>query len=167
MLASFLISLVFSVSAAHAGLLPTKSGNFQEMDDPCQQYSLCGSKGFTYWQDLTKTLAIPYPMDKPDDYFIYKNWYRCTLEDRSGGGQQIQEDLIHRGFSPINDYKMWHVSSLQSKNGQADEETSYENMVNTDDGVIIATYNWRPLDSQKKLQWYLMESSSGFSSILM
>ncbi|KAI4277173.1 MAG: hypothetical protein LQ337_001992, partial [Flavoplaca oasis] len=80
---------------------------------------------------------------------------------------QIQEDLIHRGFSPINDYKMWHVSSLQSKNGQADEETSYENMVNTDDGVIIATYNWRPLDSQKKLQWYLMESSSGFSSILI
>ena len=160
MLASFLISLVYSVSDAHAGLLPTKSGNFQEMDDPCQQYSLCGSKGFTYWQDLTKTLTAPYPMDKPDDFDLYRNWYICTLEDRSGGGQQIEEDLINRGFSPVDNYKMWHVSSLQSKNGQADEETSYENMFNTDDGVIIATYNWRPLDSQKKLQWYSKVSSA-------
>ncbi len=154
MLGSFLVLLVCSVLNAHAGLLPIKSGNFQEMDDPCQQYSLCGSRGFTYWQDLTKTLGIPHPMDKPDDFEIYKNWYRYTLVDHSGGGQQIQEDLIHRGFSPIDNYKMWHVSSLQSKTGQADEETSYENMFNAEDGVIIATYNWRPLDSQKKLQWY-------------
>lgn len=159
MLASFLIILAVSLlpaqRLAQAGLVPTMptSGNFQEMDNPCQQYSLCGSKGLQYWRNLTTTLASPTPADKDDDFSIYKTWYRCTLEDRAGGGQEVEQDLIGRGLSPVDDYKMWHVSSLRSQNGKADQETSYENMFNTDDGVIIATYNWRPLDSQKKLQW--------------
>ncbi|KAI4238271.1 MAG: hypothetical protein LQ349_001218 [Xanthoria aureola] len=158
MLASFLMLLPVSVlpaQLAHAALLPTTptSGNFQEMDSPCQQYSLCGSKGLQYWRDLIATLASPFPADKDDDFHIYKDWYHCTLEDRAGAGQEVEHDLTGRGLSSIDDYKMWHVSSLHSKNGNADRETSYENLFNTHDGVIIATYNWRPLDSQKKLQW--------------
>ncbi|KAL8993788.1 MAG: hypothetical protein Q9169_006077 [Polycauliona sp. 2 TL-2023] len=137
-----------------AGLLRTTStsGNFQEMDDPCQQYSLCGSKGVQYWRDLLRILATPNPADKEDDFDIYKTWYHCTVEDRAGGGQQVERDLIQRHLSPVDDYKMWHVSSMESIGGMADEETSYENMFNTDDGIIIATYNWRSFDSQKKLQ---------------
>ena len=158
MLASFLMLLPVSVlpaQLAHAALLPTTptSGNFQEMDSPCQQYSLCGSKGLQYWRDLIATLASPFPADKDDDFHIYKDWYHCTLEDRAGAGQEVEHDLTGRGLSSIDDYKMWHVSSLHSKNGNADRETSYENLFNTNDGVIIATYNWRPLDSQKRLQW--------------
>ncbi|KAL8668789.1 MAG: hypothetical protein Q9168_006593 [Polycauliona sp. 1 TL-2023] len=149
------VSILLAQRVALAGLLrtTTTSGNFQEMDYPCQQYSLCGSKGLQYWRDLTKILASTIPADKEDDFDTYKTWYHCTLEDRSDGGQQVERDLIHRGLSPVDDYKMWHVSSMQSKGGVADLETSYENMFNTNDGIIIATYNWRPLDSQKKLQW--------------
>ncbi|KAL8720104.1 MAG: hypothetical protein Q9225_002980 [Loekoesia sp. 1 TL-2023] len=97
------------------------------------------------------TLASPTPVDKVDTLGIFKTYYRASREKRNSAGQEIEQDLVVHGLSPIQDYQEWHVFSMP--HGGAAEDPPYQNLFNANDGIIVATCNYRKLDSQKKLQW--------------
>lgn len=134
-------------------------GNYQENDDPCQQYSLCGSKGHQNWQTLLATVKSPDPVDKTDGPSKYVEFYNAMQVDREDSGQEVAQDLLTRGLSPLHEYQKWVCVPRQFSNGpdgedeEEDEDWPYQNLFNAKDGVIIAAYNWRAEDTQKKLQW--------------
>ena len=105
-----------------------------------------------YWNGLMATLASPTPIDKMGGLETFDGFYEASRGNRGSAGQEIEQDLIVHGLSPIENYQMWHVFGIQNGEDQA-EESPYQNLFNANDGVIIATYNWRPEDLQKKLQW--------------
>ncbi|KAL8745045.1 MAG: hypothetical protein Q9184_007920, partial [Pyrenodesmia sp. 2 TL-2023] len=69
--------------------------------------------------------------------------------------QEVEQDLLKHNLGPLDDhYQRWHVFSLPSEEPQVDQDSPYQNLFNTDAGVIIGVYNWRAEDhSPKQLQW--------------
>ncbi|KAI4188520.1 MAG: hypothetical protein L6R41_002082 [Letrouitia leprolyta] len=124
--------------------------NVQGDEDSCLQYSRCSIQGKFYWSKLIANLAISKPVDKPSTLKIFDTYYGASHERRNNAGQEIEQDLINHGMSPIDDYQKWNVFSLPD--GDV-EDSAYQNLFNTNDGVIIATSNFRKEDMQKKLQW--------------
>ncbi|KAI4143674.1 MAG: hypothetical protein L6R39_004484 [Caloplaca ligustica] len=183
MLTTFIVFLfvnAFIVRTAPNGpRLPSPtSGNMQEMDNPCLTYSSCGTKGHQYWTGLMKTLASPNPQDKDGDFDIFETLYLPLSVHRDGAGQDVAQDLVVHGLSSIDEYYKWDVSPRLSGHGHEDEapyqnlfnsaffchshpadlllpflDNDFTNIPSAKDGVIIATYNWRPLDPLQKLYW--------------
>ncbi|KAL8944797.1 MAG: hypothetical protein Q9216_000219 [Gyalolechia sp. 2 TL-2023] len=156
MLATFVVSLlsnaplILTASLAASYPIALTSGNIQENDDPCFRYSRCGIQGRFYWGKLIDTLASPAPVDKASTSKAFDTYYGASREKRNSAGQEVEQDLLEHGLSPIQDYQKWHVFSIPD--GDV-EDPAYQNLVNTKDGVIIATSNYRKEDLQKKLQW--------------
>ncbi|KAL9602975.1 MAG: hypothetical protein Q9219_001500 [cf. Caloplaca sp. 3 TL-2023] len=147
-----LANVLFANASPASGVTPISltAGNAQENDDPCPQYSRCGRQGELYWNNLIATLASPAPADKADNIRIFNTYYGTSLRRRHSAGQEVEQDLIARGLSPIEDYRRWHV--FCKPDGDV-EDSAYQNLFNADDGVIIATSNHRKEDSRKRLQW--------------
>ncbi|KAL8723701.1 MAG: hypothetical protein Q9181_007221 [Wetmoreana brouardii] len=142
--------------AAPAVPRETGTGNYQENDSPCERYSICGSKGRQNWQNLLATVKASSLLDTKDGHEDYIKYYKANRVDRDGSGQEVTQDLVTRGLSPLEDYQKWVCNSRQFADGPENEEVEhepYQNLFDPEDGVIIATYNWRPQDTQKKLQW--------------
>ncbi|KAL9005629.1 MAG: hypothetical protein Q9188_001585 [Gyalolechia gomerana] len=156
MLATFVVSLLanallFLTASPRASLsIALTTGNIQENDNPCLQYSRCGIQGRFYWSKLVETLASPHAVDKAGTLKTFDTYYGASHERRNSAGQEVGQDLVDHGLSPIQDYQRWHVFPIPD--GDV-EDSAYQNLFNANDGVIIATSNFRKQDTQKKLQW--------------
>ncbi|KAL8711088.1 MAG: hypothetical protein Q9220_004469 [cf. Caloplaca sp. 1 TL-2023] len=154
-----LAALAISTYAAPAppeaiGITPPPVGDSQSDDDPCEQYSACGTKGKKTWDTLMKTVQNPVAMDRTDGSTIYNEFYITVPVDRADSGQGVNQDLLDHGLSPLDQYINLACVARQSSNGPEDEEeTPYLNLFNKRDGVIIAVSNYRQEDIQKKLPW--------------
>lgn len=163
MFAGFTLLLLANVYNVHsapprdfpADLYNPMAGNIQEMESPCPNYSRCGRDGRKYWDRLMATLASPNPVDRADGFEIYKLYYGHSRVSRSGAGQEVEQDLLKYNLGPLDDhYQRWHVFSLPSEDLDVDQDAPYQNLFNTNTGVIIGVYNWRAEDhSPKQLQW--------------
>lgn len=126
----------------------------QESGVPCPDYAQCGIKGKFYWSKLIQTIQLPNPEGDMNRSQIFNDWYGAAHEVREDAGQEISQDLTNHGLSPIDEYHNWFVFAKLSENGQEDTENNpYKNLVNTKDGVIVATYNYRDEDKAQKLKW--------------
>ncbi len=163
MFASFALLLLVSVYIVHsapprdipADLYNPSAGDIQELESPCPNYSRCGSDGLKYWKSLMNKLASPNPVDRAGDWKIYKTYYGHLRVSLANAGQEVEQDLLKHGLGPLDDhYQRWHVFSLPQDDLELVEESPYQNLFNTNTGVIVGVYNRRAEDhSLKQLQW--------------
>ncbi|CAL8577866.1 hypothetical protein XPA_003678 [Xanthoria parietina] len=171
MLVDLILLLCANTRFIHATPAPIVPDGFQENQPPCQDYSSCGTKGHVYWEALIAKLTDANAVDV-DRSQLFLDYYGTEPADsaESNSGQEVKQDLLNHGLSPLDQYAKVTTFSRSSQNGPEDDTSPYQNMYNTRDGIIICTYNWRAADSQKKLFWsdiafhnYLQEMKPGES----
>lgn len=163
MLAKFTFLLLASALFAHTS--PTPAGDpapskrprlegAQESGVPCADYAQCGIKGKFYWKQLINQIQLPNPTVDVDRSQVFEDWYGASHEVRDGAGDEISDELVKHQLSPIENYHNWYVFARLQEGGEEDMENNpYRNLINTKDGVIIATYNYRDQDKAQKLKW--------------
>ena len=123
-------------------------------DDQCSVYATCGSKGRSYWQQLLTTIQTANSVDKwPDGTQIFQTYYGEPPVGWEGDGEDVADDLLNNGLPPLDTFTTIPCSSRKGPNGPLDQRKAYENLFNTEAGAIIASWNYRDSDSQKKLPW--------------
>ncbi|KAI4202127.1 MAG: hypothetical protein LQ350_002794 [Teloschistes chrysophthalmus] len=142
----FFFQLVIVVTAVQAKPTPTlhvsnaqvsATGNRQADDDVCPDYEVCGTRGHRYWQSLQKTIALAQPVDRTDGPEKFERFYEIEFASFEDPVEQLRQDFIDHGI----DYYFldgFAIFSNDPDTSTETEETAYQNMFETDKGVIIA-----------------------------
>lgn len=157
----FILQLVIVVTAVQA--IPTATlrvsnaqvsatGNRQADDDVCPDYEVCSTRGHRYWQTLQANIALAQPVDRTDGPEKFERFYGIEFASFEDPIDQLRQDLIDHGIN-YNFLDGFAVFSKDPDTGIETEETAYQNMFQTDKGVIIAVENFRHADEQKQLPW--------------
>ncbi|KAL8770472.1 MAG: hypothetical protein Q9203_003541 [Teloschistes exilis] len=128
------------------------TGNRQADDDVCPDYEICGTRGHRYWQTLQQTIALAQPVDRTDGPEKFERFYGIEFASFEDPIEQLRQDLIDHGIN-YDFLDGFAIFSKDPDTGTETEETAYQNMFQTDKGVIIAVQNFRHADEQKQLSW--------------
>ncbi|KAI4255388.1 MAG: hypothetical protein LQ352_002590 [Teloschistes flavicans] len=133
-------------------ILVSATGNRQADDDVCPDYEVCSTRGHRYWQTLQANIALAQPVDRTDGPEKFERFYGIEFASFEDPIDQLRQDLIDHGIN-YNFLDGFAVFSKDPDTGIETEETAYQNMFQTDKGVIIAVENFRHADEQKQLPW--------------
>ncbi|KAL8685292.1 MAG: hypothetical protein Q9218_007857, partial [Villophora microphyllina] len=132
--------------------LPTQyEGNIQ--DHICDDFETCDVKGLGYWNNLYTNLHGG-SIDRTDGQDIFKEHYVTTLEMWMDY-PDFKQDWINHGIN--HDYfKDWKINPANNPPDMdvEDPEHTYDNAINTIDGIIVAIANFNEDDSADiRLPW--------------
>ncbi|KAL8998979.1 MAG: hypothetical protein Q9169_002085 [Polycauliona sp. 2 TL-2023] len=124
-------------------------------EDACDDYHDCAIKGHESWQILQTTLRNP---PSTDNWLnapkLYDDYYSLDTNIYKTVDKSIAQDLLNHGFSAMDSgkYTMASVSSEHPTNPLSGP-VAFQNLSNTEEGVIIAIYNYNRFDLYRKLPW--------------
>ncbi|KAL8780314.1 MAG: hypothetical protein Q9213_006538, partial [Squamulea squamosa] len=99
---------------------------------------------------------MPDLVDRTDSKATYEKYYKSESSHLfAHDAPEIRQDLANHGLPNLDDpaYSYWLTGSKDPKTGVEDEEIAYKNVINARDGVLIAMYNFREVDSANVLPW--------------
>ncbi|KAL8634803.1 MAG: hypothetical protein Q9226_009432, partial [Calogaya cf. arnoldii] len=132
----------------------TSGSDFGE-DDACDEYYDCAIDGGDFWEKLQTTLNNPASADNwPDGSQLFDDYYTLETDPPTADYNSIAQVLLDHGFSAVDSGK-YTLASVSSKKPEDPNpgEIAFQNLFNTEEGVIIANYNYNRYDVHKKLHW--------------
>ncbi|KAI4269894.1 MAG: hypothetical protein L6R38_007298 [Xanthoria sp. 2 TBL-2021] len=132
----------------------TSGSDFGE-DDACDEYYDCAINGEDSWQKLQTTLQNPASTDNwPDGHQLYNDYYTLDTAPYTAVDNSIAQDLLNHGFSAMDSGKYTEATvSSEHPIDPISGPVAFQNLFNTEEGVIIANYNYNRFDLYRKLHW--------------
>ncbi|KAL9580657.1 MAG: hypothetical protein Q9212_004361 [Teloschistes hypoglaucus] len=130
-------------------------GNSQTDRSSCGTYEKCGAKGLQIWNILHSNLSSPTPYVREDTSAIFKMYYQAEPQPYEVEDYEMKQDFEQHRF----DTKHLDIWTTVSKDPAAPrlvedlDEPPYKNVLDTNQGIIIADANFRYLDKNQKLSW--------------
>ncbi|KAL8772387.1 MAG: hypothetical protein Q9203_004723 [Teloschistes exilis] len=127
----------------------------QTTEGVCESYEKCGAKGLQIWNILHSNLSSATPYVREDTSAIFNMYYQAEPQPYKVEDSEMQQDFEQHRF----DTKHLDIWTTVSKDPAVPslveniDDAPYQNVFDTNQGIIIADANFRSFDTNLKLPW--------------